>query len=212
MTHHNKMLRYLRDLFSTEGMPAVVMTNNGPPFNGEEFKHFAREFDFTHQTSSPYFHQSNGFIEAMVKKVKTAYKKTDGSPKCSSPSTATAMGHTTSVRLAISCRDFAWKAHTRSCHAPSSQTHQHTVNMLTTTRNTEHSKGTVRSSSQSQGQMSPQSERTCMVLSKQAVWHETKVVDRDSERNFGMRMLVHHRRPKREAIQEKQSSLEANMS
>ena len=26
------------------------------------------------------FHQSNGFIEAMVKKVKNAYKKTDGSP------------------------------------------------------------------------------------------------------------------------------------
>ena len=74
------MLRYLRDLFSTEGMPAVVMSDNGPPFNGEDFKRFAREFDITHQTSSPHFHQSNGFIEAMVKKVKAAYRKTDGSP------------------------------------------------------------------------------------------------------------------------------------
>ena len=80
LTHHHKRPRYLRDLFSTEGIPAVVMTNNGPPFNGEEFMHFTREFDFKHQTSSPHFHQSNGFIEAMVKKVKTAYKKTDGSP------------------------------------------------------------------------------------------------------------------------------------
>ena len=79
-THHQKMLRYLRDLFLTEGVPSVVMTDNGPPFNGEEFKCFTREFDFNHQTSSPHFHQSNGFIEAMVKKVKTAYKKTDGSP------------------------------------------------------------------------------------------------------------------------------------
>ena len=79
-THHQKMLRYLRDLFSTEGVPSVVMTDNGPPFNGEEFKRFAREFDFKHQTSSPHFHQSNGFIEAMVKKVKATYKKTDGSP------------------------------------------------------------------------------------------------------------------------------------
>ena len=33
-----------------------------------------------HTTSSPHFHQSNGFIEAMVKKVNKAYKKTDGSP------------------------------------------------------------------------------------------------------------------------------------
>ena len=80
LTHHQKTLRYLRDLFSTEGVPAVIMTDNGPPFNGEEFRRFAREFDFKHQTSSPHFHQSNGFIEAMVKKVKAAYKKTDGSP------------------------------------------------------------------------------------------------------------------------------------
>ena len=28
----------------------------------------------------PHFHQSNGFIKAMVKKLKNAYKKTDGSP------------------------------------------------------------------------------------------------------------------------------------
>ena len=71
LTHHQQMPRYLRDLFSTEGIPSVVMTDNRPPFNGEEFKH---------QTSSPHFHQLNGFIEAMVKKVKAAYKKTDGSP------------------------------------------------------------------------------------------------------------------------------------
>ena len=79
-THHQKMLRYLRDLFLTKGVPSVVMSDNGSCFNGEEFKHFAREFDFKHQTSSPHFHQSNGFIETMVKKVKATYKKTDGSP------------------------------------------------------------------------------------------------------------------------------------
>ena len=79
-THHQKMLRYLIDLFLTKGVPSVVMTDNGPPFNSEEFKHFAREFNFKHQTSSRHFHQSNEFIEAMVKKVKTTYKKTDGSP------------------------------------------------------------------------------------------------------------------------------------
>ena len=56
------------------------MSDNRPPFNREEFRQFARDFDFMHTTSSPHFHQSNGFIEAMVKKVKNAYKKTDGSP------------------------------------------------------------------------------------------------------------------------------------
>ena len=52
------------------------MSDNGPPFNGDDVKRFAREFNFIHTTSSPHFHQSNGFIEAMVKKV----MKTDGSP------------------------------------------------------------------------------------------------------------------------------------
>ena len=34
------------------------------------------------------------------------------------------------------------------------------------------------------------------VLSKQTIQHEVKLVDRDSERNIGMRMLIHHWRPK----------------
>ena len=79
-SHHFKTITYLQELFTTEGIPTIVMSDNGPPFNGDDFKNFAREFDFMHTTSSPHFHQSNGFIEAMVKKVKHAYKKTDGSP------------------------------------------------------------------------------------------------------------------------------------
>ena len=72
------MLMHLRDLFSGEGMPAVVMMDNRPPFNGKEFRQFAQEFVFVHQKSSPHFHQSNGFIELMVKKVKATFKKADG--------------------------------------------------------------------------------------------------------------------------------------
>ena len=79
-THHFKTITHLRELFAAEGIPTIIMSNNGPPFNGEEFRQFAHDFDFVHTTSSPHFHQSNGFIEAMVKKVKNAYKKTDGSP------------------------------------------------------------------------------------------------------------------------------------
>ena len=78
--HHFKTINHLRELFTAEGIPTIVMSDNGPPFNGDEFKRFAQEFDFMHTTSSPHFHQSNGFIKAMVKKVKNAYKKTDGSP------------------------------------------------------------------------------------------------------------------------------------
>ena len=79
-TYHFKTITHLRELFAAEGVPAVVMSDNRPPFNIEEFRQFACDFDFVHTTSSPHFHQSNGFIEAMVKKVKNAYKKMDGSP------------------------------------------------------------------------------------------------------------------------------------
>ena len=56
-------------------MPTIIMSDNRPPFNGDEFRQFSRDFDFVHMTLSPH-----GFIEAMVKKVKNAYKKMDGSP------------------------------------------------------------------------------------------------------------------------------------
>ena len=79
-THHFKTITHLRELFAAEGVPAIVMSDNRPPFNREEFRQFSHDFDFMHTTSSPHFHQSNGFIEAMVKKVKNAYKKMDGSP------------------------------------------------------------------------------------------------------------------------------------
>ena len=78
-SHHFKTISHLRELFAAEGMPAIVMSDNGPPFNGDEFRQFSHDFDFIHTTSS-HFHQSNGFIESMVKKVKNAYKKMDGSP------------------------------------------------------------------------------------------------------------------------------------
>ena len=79
-THHFKTITHLRELFAAEGVPAIVMSDNRPPFNGEEFRQFSCDFDFMHTTSSPHSHQSNGFIKAMVKKVKNAYKKMDGSP------------------------------------------------------------------------------------------------------------------------------------
>ena len=78
--HHFKTITHLRELFAAEGIPTVIMSDNRPPFNREEFRQFAHDLDFIHTTSSPHFHQSNGFIKVMVKKVKNAYKKMDGSP------------------------------------------------------------------------------------------------------------------------------------
>lgn len=66
----------LKDLFSRFGIPEVVRSDNGPQFQSE-FKQFAENYDFKHVTSSPYFSQSNGCVEAAVKIVKNLLKKSD---------------------------------------------------------------------------------------------------------------------------------------
>ena len=49
---------------------ATVISDNGPPFNSEDFKSFSKEWDFHHITSSPYHAQSNGRVENAVKTCK----------------------------------------------------------------------------------------------------------------------------------------------
>ena len=36
-THHFKTITNLQELFTTEGVPTIVMSDNGPPLNGEDF-------------------------------------------------------------------------------------------------------------------------------------------------------------------------------
>ena len=74
-THHFKTITHLRELFAAEGVPTIVMSDNGPPFNRDEFRQVSHDFDFVHTTSSPHFHQLNGFIEAMGRKSKMPTRK-----------------------------------------------------------------------------------------------------------------------------------------
>ena len=49
----------------------TLISDNGPPFNSEDFKAFSAEWDFHHVTSSPYHPQSNGSAENAVKTCKS---------------------------------------------------------------------------------------------------------------------------------------------
>ena len=64
----------LKSSFARYGIPEIVATDNGPQFSSQEFKLFAREYNFHHQTSSPHFPQSNGQVERGVKTVKKLLK------------------------------------------------------------------------------------------------------------------------------------------
>ncbi|KAK7088509.1 hypothetical protein V1264_022420 [Littorina saxatilis] len=60
-------IKRFRRLFSTHGIPDMIISDNGPQFQCKEFREFAQEFDFKHQTSSPAFPQANGEAESGVK-------------------------------------------------------------------------------------------------------------------------------------------------
>lgn len=64
----------LKQVFSRFGICDTLRSDNGPQFKGK-FQEFAKEFNFIHETSSPYYSQSNGAVEAAVKIAKSLIKK-----------------------------------------------------------------------------------------------------------------------------------------
>ena len=66
---------HLVKLFSVEGIPNEIMSNNGPLFNGKEFSSFLTGLGIRHTTSSPHYPQSNGFIKRQIQTVKRLMEK-----------------------------------------------------------------------------------------------------------------------------------------
>uniref|UniRef100_A0A8D8ZPP5 Uncharacterized protein K02A2.6 n=2 Tax=Cacopsylla melanoneura TaxID=428564 RepID=A0A8D8ZPP5_9HEMI len=70
----------MKSIFGRHGIPEMIYTDNGAQFHSSftsEFQKFAREYGFSHRTSSPYHHQSNGAAEAAVKIAKVILKKNE---------------------------------------------------------------------------------------------------------------------------------------
>ena len=65
----------LIDLFSIEGYPDEIVSDNGPPFQSKEFAKFLSSLDIKHTTSSPGYPRSNGFIERHIQTVKNMLSK-----------------------------------------------------------------------------------------------------------------------------------------
>ena len=59
----------LKSIFSQHGVPAVMVSDNGPHYDCAEMKRFAERYSFKHITSSPYHPQLNGLAERMVNTV-----------------------------------------------------------------------------------------------------------------------------------------------
>ena len=66
---------HLIELFSVEGYPDEIVSDNGPPFSSKEFAKFLSGLGIKHTTSSPGYPCSNGFIEHHIQMVKNMLSK-----------------------------------------------------------------------------------------------------------------------------------------
>ena len=67
----------LDSIFACQGIPVVVKSDNGPPFNSDDFRNFVRHLGFTHRKVTPLWPQANGEVEhfmgPLMKMIRAAY-------------------------------------------------------------------------------------------------------------------------------------------
>ena len=71
-----KVISLLKEMFSEHGIPKVLCSDNSPQYVRAQFTEFCISWGITHETSSPYYLQSNGFAKACVKSMKHALQCT----------------------------------------------------------------------------------------------------------------------------------------
>ena len=64
------VITQLKVQFARHGIPEVLISDNGPEFDNQEFKNFSTDWQFEHRTSSPRYPQANGKVENAVKTCK----------------------------------------------------------------------------------------------------------------------------------------------
>ena len=74
-TTSSATIRELERIFSDFGVPETLVSDNGPQFGSAEFRVFSRQQQFSHVTSSPFYPESNGFVERSVQTVKSTFVK-----------------------------------------------------------------------------------------------------------------------------------------
>ena len=69
------VVKKLKSIFARHGIPRIMISDNGPPYNSEVFKLFCQDWQIEHITSSPYLPRSNGLAERSVQTIKKLLMK-----------------------------------------------------------------------------------------------------------------------------------------
>lgn len=64
--------RILDDVFNREGFPEAIKSDNGPPFNGDDYKNYCNARGIQTIFSTPFYPQQNGLVENFMKVVNKA--------------------------------------------------------------------------------------------------------------------------------------------
>ena len=67
--------RELRKLFTTHGIPEIVVLASGTAFTGKEFYEFMARNDIWYLRTAPYHTATNGLVEHAIQTFKTATRK-----------------------------------------------------------------------------------------------------------------------------------------
>ena len=67
----------MKAVFSRHGIPAVLISDNGPQYQSHEMKEFSQSYGFMHVTSSPRYPQSNGEAECAVQTAMRLLEKSE---------------------------------------------------------------------------------------------------------------------------------------
>lgn len=65
----------LSAIFSIEGIPNTIVSDNGPQLTSENFDQFCNNLGITHVTTTPFHPASNGLAERFVRTFKTSVRK-----------------------------------------------------------------------------------------------------------------------------------------
>ena len=69
------VIQHTKSIFARFGVPKIVVSDNGPQYSSHEYKKFAKDWGFYHNTSSPKYPNSNGLVERAIQTVKKTIKK-----------------------------------------------------------------------------------------------------------------------------------------